>query len=396
MRARTVLATLTFSIAVTLYAAGQQPVPVHTFVCEAPEDEGPCPKGGVPSSIIQGSDGNFYGTARETIQQPEQAGGLIFSLTPSGTFAVVYEFQPRPENNFPDGQDPLYLVEGSDGMLYGETDLGGANNAGVVFRLNKDGSAFQVIHSFCATCDDGYNPLGMATGADGNVYGATFYNDVNLDEQGTIFRVDVAKGTYKVVKRTPPNQSNPASGSNGSLYWTARGDLYIYNEASGKTQRIDLHLPKGLDNFPGEANFLAFGANGNLYGIYQTPGDGSGVFEIQPNGSNLVLFPVIANFRPAFADGPTTSGLVLGGDGNLWMEQSFAEASYGEILTFSPTTGSLLQTLTPFSQTSSVGGYPSDLISAKDGTLWGLTTSYGNAPKGSFGEGVVFSLTPED
>lgn len=396
MRTRTLLTVLTFSIVATLYAAGQQPVPVHTFVCNAPEGQGPCPNGGAPSSIIQGSDGNFYGTASVTIPQPDEAGGLVFSLTPSGTFAVLYTFEPGPENNFPNGAYPVQLIEGSDGRLYGETELGGANDAGNVFRLNKDGSGFQVIHSFCAICDDGYDPLGMAAGTDGNVYGATFYNDVNLTEEGTIFRIDVAKGTYKVVKRTPLFQSNPVSGSGGLLYWTAKGNLFIYNEASGKTQKIDLHLPKGLENFPGGANFLVFGANGNLYGIYQKPGYGSGVFEIQPNGSNLVLFPLIPNFRVELTPVPTTSGLVLGGDGNLWMEQSGAEAGYGEILTFSPTEGSLLQTLTPFSQTSSVGGYPSDLISAKGGILWGLTTSYGEAPQGSYAEGVVFTLTPQN
>ena len=77
------------------------------------------------------------------------------------------------------------------------------------------------------------------------------------------------------------------------------------------------------------------------------------------------------------------------------MEQSGAQAGYGQILTFSPANGSLIQTLTPFSQTSLVGGYPDDLISA-GGSLWGLTTFYGEAPQGSLGEGVVFSLTPED
>jgi uncharacterized repeat protein (TIGR03803 family) len=396
MRPRTALAILTFSIVATLYAVGQQPVPVHTFVCKGSEGQGGCPNGGVPFSIIQGSDGNFYGVARQTIQLPEEAGGLVFSLTPSGSFTVLFKFGPGKEKNFPNGQDPVQLIEGSDGRLYGETDLGGANNAGTVFRLNRDGSGFRVIHSFCFTCGDGYDPLGLAAGTDGNVYGATYYADASSGG-GTIFRVDVAQGTYKVVNLlTSDNPSNPVSGSGGFLYWTLQGNLYIYNEASGKTQEILLNLPTGQDNFPGTANFPVFGANGNLYGIYGTPGVGSGVFEIQPNGSNLVLFQLISNFRVEIEDGPTTNGLVLGGDGNLWMQQSGAEASYGEILTFSPTNGSLLQTLTPFSQTSSVGGYTSDLIAAKDGTLWGLTTAFGDAPTGSYGEGVVFNLTPEN
>jgi len=391
MSAKTLFAISILSIVSTVYAAAQQPVPVHTFVCNGDEGQGGCPNGGVPTSIIQGSDGNFYGVASETLQQPEEAGGLVFSLTSSGTFTVLYEFELGQGNNFPNGQDPVQLVEGSDGMLYGETDLGGANNAGTVFRLNRDGSGFQLIHSFCPSCGDAYDPLGMAAGANGVVYGATFYANASECECGSIFDVDVASGAYKIVKVTRRAPSNPVAGSNGMLYWTVGGNLSIYNETTRKMHSIHLKLPKGVDHFAGAAASLVFGANGNLYGVYGVLGQGTGLFEIQPDGSNLVVFPALQN---VFAG--TTSGLVLGSDGNLWMEQSGAAAGYGELLTFSPADGSLIQTLTPFSQTSSVGGYPDDLISAADGSLWGLTTSYGDAPQGSYGEGVVFSLTPQN
>jgi uncharacterized repeat protein (TIGR03803 family) len=393
MPKRSVLLALSF-LMLALYAAAQTPVAIHTFVCNGSSGQGGCPNGGAPTSIIQGSDGNFYGTASETIQQAEQAGGLVFSLTPSGTYTVLFTFEPGKSSNFPNGQDPVQLVQGSDGKLYGETELGGANNAGTVFRVNTDGSNFQVLHSFCYTCNNGYDPLGMVAGTDGNVYGATYYDDVSSGE-ATIFRVDVASGAYKVVSLTPIHQSNPVSGSNGSLYWTASGNLYIYNEASGKTQKINLHLPVGQDNFPGTANFLGFGANGNLYGIYGTAGEGCGLFEIQPNGTNLVLFPLFSSTDVELSL-ITSSGLVLGGDGNLWAVQSGATAGVGQILTFSPTDGSLIQTLTPFSETAAVGGYPDALISASGGVLWGTTTLYGDAPQGSFGEGVAFSLTPTE
>ncbi|MGO8984555.1 MAG: choice-of-anchor tandem repeat GloVer-containing protein [Terriglobales bacterium] len=384
-----ILSIMILSIMSPVYAAGQQPLPVHTFVCNGDEGQGGCPNGGVPTSIIQGSDGNFYGTASETLQQPEQAGGLVFSLTPSGTFTMLYTFELGQGNNFPNGQDPVQLVEGSDGMLYGETDLGGAYNAGTVFRLNRDGSGFQVIHSFCPSCGDAYDPLGMAADASG-VYGATFYARISKCECGSIFRVDTATGAYKILRVTRSAPSNPVAGPNGTLYWTVLGDLFLYNETTKKMQSINLKLPK-VDHFPGTAASVVFGANGNLYGIYGVLEQGSGLFEIQPDGSNLVLFPAIPNLFSG-----TTNGLVLGGDGNLWMEQSGAQAGYGQILTFSPTNGSLIQNLTPFSQTSSVGGYPDDLISTQGGTLWGLTMNYGQAPQGSFGEGVVFSLTPQN
>src|SRR5437870_4346369 len=36
------------------------------------------------------------------------------------------------------------LIPGSDGALYGTTLVGGSNDAGTVFKLNKDGSGFTV------------------------------------------------------------------------------------------------------------------------------------------------------------------------------------------------------------------------------------------------------------
>jgi uncharacterized repeat protein (TIGR03803 family) len=390
MRSRNVLAVPVLLIASMVYGAGPQPVAVHNFVCVGGEGLGECPRGGVPTSIIQGSDGNFYGTASETIQLPEQAGGLIFSLTPSGKFTILFKFLPGSGQNFPDGQDPVQLVEGSDGMLYGATDLGGANDIGTVFRLNRDGSDFQVLHSFCDNCSNGYDPLGMAVGADGAVYGSAFYSGNPECDCGAIYRVDTATGDYRLITQTNGPPSSPVAGNNGMLYWTVRGDLFIYNESAGKVQRVVLKLPKGPDNFPGTAGDLVFGANGNLYGIYGVLEEGSGVFEIQPNGTGLVLFPKIPNFVQG-----NTSGLVLGGDGNLWMELSGAQAGAGVIESFSPSDGKVLQTLTPFSQTSKVGEYPDDLISGQDGRLWGVTMNYGQTPNNrTSAEGVVFSLEP--
>src|ERR1700690_3633752 len=329
MSLKSMLAFLAMLIACAAHAASQQPVAVHTFVCSGEEGQGGCPNGGVATSIIQGSDGNFYGAASETLQQPEEGGGLVFSLTPSGTFTVLYTFELGQGNNFPNGQDPAQLGEGSDGMLYGETQLGGANNAGTIFRLNRDGSGFQVIHSFCPSCGDAYDPLGMAAGANGEVYGATFYAKVSKCYCGSIFSVNVATGKYKIVKVTRSAPSNPVAGSNGMLYWTVEGNLFIYNETTRKMQSIHLKLPK-VDHFKGTAASLVFGANGNLYGIYGVIGTGEGLFEIQPDGTNLVLFPAIPNLFSG-----TTSGLVLGGDGNLWMEQNGGAAPRG-ILGSSP------------------------------------------------------------
>ena len=67
-------------------------------------------------------------------------------------FAVIKSYGV-PENS---GIRPESgVIEGSDGALYGTTLYGGASPlssfytaAGTVFRINKDGSGFAILHDF--------------------------------------------------------------------------------------------------------------------------------------------------------------------------------------------------------------------------------------------------------
>ena len=354
---------------------------------------------------MQGSDGNFYGVAQDTQASRPNEGGLVYSLTPTGTFTTLYKFVPGKNKNYANGSNPGLIVEGSDGKLYGATFFGGANNEGALFRMNRDGSGLQLLYSFCQPgCDDPapFEPLVVA--GDGNVYGSLYSGgDVSCGYAGpcgAIFQITVATGAYAIVANfgfatTGENPTNLVVGADGTLYGTsisANGpQLFHYDEVAATLEATPLQLPSGLTD--STASQLALGPNGNLYGLYsffqQNVGLVAGLFEVQPNGSNLQVFPAIPNFPEA-----TSDGLVVGADGNLWMAQYQAQAGWGDILTISPTNGSLIQTLTPFSQASVVGGYPLELLSASDGKLWGISSLFGTAPKGYWGAGVVFNLTP--
>src|SRR5258708_27030513 len=159
------------------YGASSQAVVEFTFVCKTSQFQvsGPCPKGGRPGPLIQGSDGNFYGTAQVSSEGNSQPnGGTVFSLTPAGSFKLLHTFVAAP-NNYANGNNPGLLIEGPDGNLYGTTLFGGINNNGVLYRVGKNGSGFQVIHKFCskANCADGAGGALLA-GTDGHVYGASF------------------------------------------------------------------------------------------------------------------------------------------------------------------------------------------------------------------------------
>src|SRR5205814_1407990 len=98
--------------------------------------------------------------------------GTVFKLNKDGAgYSVVRAFRGTGE----EGQNPsAALVEGPDSALYGTTQAGGTNSAGTVFALDKNGSAFRVLHYFGAVPSDGTSPhAGLLQGTDGRLYGTT-------------------------------------------------------------------------------------------------------------------------------------------------------------------------------------------------------------------------------
>ena len=86
------------------------------------------------AGLVQGSNGNFYGT---TLGGGTYNNGTVFRIGPGGSYTNLYSFWWSPN----DGSEPLAgLVQGSDGNLYGTTIQGGAYGYGTVFRINPSGS----------------------------------------------------------------------------------------------------------------------------------------------------------------------------------------------------------------------------------------------------------------
>src|ERR1019366_311443 len=102
-----------------------------------------------------------------------------------GTETVLHIF--CTQSGCPDGADPQAgLVQGSDGNLYGEAFVGGANNVGSVFKITTSGT-LTTLHSFNGT--DGREPSGwLVQGSDGNFYGTTSMGGA-LGLGGTIFKI---------------------------------------------------------------------------------------------------------------------------------------------------------------------------------------------------------------
>jgi uncharacterized repeat protein (TIGR03803 family) len=145
--------------------------------------------------LIQGIDGNFYGT---TSAGGANGDGTVFKITPSGTLTTLHNFDGT------DGEFPFAgLVQDTDGNLYGTTQQGGANEVcgspsgsgcGTVFKITTTGT-LTTLHIFDRT--DGYSPdAGLVRGTDGNFYGTTVQG--GADNKGTAFKI-TSSGRLKTL-----------------------------------------------------------------------------------------------------------------------------------------------------------------------------------------------------
>jgi len=78
-------------------------------------------------SLVEGPDGNFYGTTYEGGSNGTDNGGIVFKITPTGAYSIIHDFVAAAPTY--DGQLPKAgLTLGTDGNFYGTTLKGG--NAG--------------------------------------------------------------------------------------------------------------------------------------------------------------------------------------------------------------------------------------------------------------------------
>jgi uncharacterized repeat protein (TIGR03803 family) len=179
------------------------------------------------AGLIQGTDGNFYGT---TYYGGGADYGTVFRITPAGVETVLHAFGGGADGAYVD----VGLVQGSDGSLYGVTASGGTGDVGTVFKITPEGVA-TVLYSF-AGGEDGSNPADGASPSsrliqarDGNFYGTTFIGGAN--EVGTIFKISPA-GAFSIIYSFGAKESG-AVYPDSSLVQGTDGDFYGTTEYGG-------------------------------------------------------------------------------------------------------------------------------------------------------------------
>jgi uncharacterized repeat protein (TIGR03803 family) len=281
-----------------------------------------------PQILIQGSDGNFYGT---TDSGGANGFGTVFKLAPGGQETILYSFKPLP-----DGQGGEGLVQGSDGNFYGTTDGGGANGFGTVFKLTPEGVE-TVLYSFVGTSNggaDGVEPVGqLVQGSDGNFYGVTLLGGLpstvaTTTQYGTVFKVTL-EGVETILHRFsgPDGQSPEAGliqGSDGNFYGTTEGGTTSFGtvfEVTPEGVETTLHTFTATDGDGASPEAqLTQGGDGNFYGTTSAGGKNKSgtMFQLTPAGVLTVLysFPTFPN--ATYQSSSPETNLVQGSDGNFY------------------------------------------------------------------------------
>jgi uncharacterized repeat protein (TIGR03803 family) len=379
--------------------------------------------GSLPAALVQGTNGNLYGT---TSAGGSASKGTLFSIKTNGTgYVLLHHFT----GTLGDGGTPeMGLLQGANGWLYGTTRNGGSmQDDGTVYKLRGDGSGYQVIRRFTVITSlfydtfstDGQQPGPLAQGANGMLYGATFYGGTSgggayqSEGAGTLFTLATDTTGYAVIYdfsvsggdgATP--MSGLLSGQDGAFYGTTdsggpggQGTVFRIN-ADGRGYEVlygfGLSPIDGLNPQGG----LSQGSDGTLYGTttqggYQGGSGSGGVFKINPDGTGYAL---LHSFGVFGIDGAgALSPPLLAQDGNLYGTTADGgyESPWGGFGTIYKvnTSGTVYSVLHLFNTNSLEGRSPQGgLIQARDGALYG--TAYGGTKVGGFGQsyGTLFKI----
>jgi uncharacterized repeat protein (TIGR03803 family) len=347
--------------------------------------------GGYPyAGVIQGKDGNIYGT---TLEYGAYGYGTVFKLKSNGTLTNLASF---------DGTNGAFLqggvIQGADGNLYGCTYEGGSNGYGTIFQLTTDGSLNTLV-SFGYT-NGGFPLASLVQGTDGNFYGTTSVGGIG--GQGTVFKlatngtlttllsfdglngadseaplVQASDGNFYGTTAQGGTGFNPSAGGGGSgVIFRLTVPIFITNSIPGASAIAALPYSSSISNFAvapqGDAlsfalvsgpSWLNVSTNGALSGTPSDSNIGTNLFVVSLTDTNGIsatanlLISVVADPPPMFLHNPFAepwANVDQLYSANIATNATDAELGHGDILNFALVSG------------------PSWLAVAANGTLSGV------------------------
>ncbi len=320
--------------------------------------------GSEPASLTLGNDGRLYGPVYFG-----GAGGVgdVFAIAANGAFSPVYSFPGSPNGYYPTGP----LAQGPDGNFYGTTTGGGPQGGGVIFRLTPGGT-YSVLDTFAN--NQGYLLHPLALGLDGALYGANGESIFKLTTSGAY--TPVYRFTNSHYGFGP---STLTLGNDGSFYGptTSGGDATRSYGTIFKvtTNGILTSLYTFLNGVDGANPLppLAQGSDGRFYGGCLNGGSGhrGTLFAITTDGALTPLFGFPGPKNPQ----TILTGLASGPGGAIYGATEFGTNLLGSF--FKMTTNGVYSLLHAFTKQDAVdvGIDPRCLIAGANGALYATTSS---------------------
>ena len=282
--------------------------------------------GAYPAAGLVVAGITLYGT---TYAGGSSDDGTVFAIeTNSGNYAILHKFSGGTG-----GANPEAGLVLSSNLLYGTTSGGGTTGAGSIFRMNTNGGSFTNIHSFGGGIN-GANPEAALVLAGNTLYGTTYAGGNSGD--GTVFRVNTDGSSFNIVYNFTGGSdgANPEAGlvlSGSTLYGTASdggaffGTVFKVNTNSGGYASFAFNGANGANP---QAGLVLLG--NTLFGT--SPNGGSNgwgtVFEVTTNGGG---FTGLYDFTDGSDGASPEAGLLLLGNTLYGTTQTDDPYGYGTV-----------------------------------------------------------------